>query len=124
MNNFIEEGAIKIDEYKKLITNELKKENKTIGRNLEKKYENEIGYYKNLHETNSTKIENANLVLKLNERQHEAILKLEDKIDEIKRADAEYQKQMQIKHDNQFTNLKRKMMDHIKNRGNRGNRRN
>ncbi len=94
---------------------ELKKENKTIGRNLEKKYENEIGYYKNLHETNSTKIENANLVLKLNERQHEAILKLEDKIDEIKRADAEYQKQMQIKHENQFTNLKRKMMDHIKN---------
>ena len=94
---------------------ELKQENKTIGRNLEKKYENEIGYYKNLHETNSTKIENANLVLKLNERQHEAILKLEDKIDEIKRADAEYQKQMQIKHENQFTNLKRKMMDHIKN---------
>jgi hypothetical protein len=93
----------------------LKKENKTIKREVEKKYENEIGYYKNLNETNTTKVDNANIILKLNERQHEAILKLEDKIDEIKRADAEYQKQMQIKHDNQFTNLKRKMMDHIKN---------
>ena len=94
---------------------ELKQENKTIGRNLEKKYENEIGYYKNLHETNSTKIENANLVLKLNERQHEAILKLEDKIEEIKKAEIEYNKQVEIKHENQFTSLKRKMMDHIKN---------
>ena len=93
----------------------LKKENKSIKREIEKKYENEIGYYKNLNETNTTKVDNANIILKLNERQHEAILKLEDKIDEIKRADAEYQKQMQIKHDNQFTNLKRKMMDHIKN---------
>jgi hypothetical protein len=93
----------------------LKKENKTIKREVEKKYENEIGYYKNLNETNTTKVDNANIILKLNERQHEAILKLEDKIDEIKRADAEYQKQMQIKHENQFTNLKRKMMDHIKN---------
>ena len=94
---------------------ELKQKNKTIGRNLEKKYENEIGYYKNLHETNSTKIENANLVLKLNERQHEAILKLEDKIEEIKKAEIEYNKQVEIKHENQFTSLKRKMMDHIKN---------
>ena len=93
----------------------LKKENKSIKREIEKKYENEIGYYKNLNETNTTKVDNANIILKLNERQHEAILKLEDKIDEIKRADAEYQKQMQIKHENQFTNLKRKMMDHIKN---------
>ena len=59
----------------------LKKENKTIKREVEKKYENEIGYYKNLNETNTTKVDNANIVLKLNERQHEAILKLEEKID-------------------------------------------
>ena len=112
--DLIKEKAQKMESLENEIIS-LKKENKTIKREVEKKYENEIGYYKNLNETNTTKVDNANIVLKLNERQHEAILKLEEKIDEIKRADAEYQKQMQIKHDNQFTNLKRKMMDHIKN---------
>ena len=94
---------------------ELKKENKSLGRNLESKYSNEIGYYKNLNETNTTKIDNANYILKLNEKQHETILKLEEKIKEIKEEEEEYNKQVQMKHDNKFTDLKKKMMDHIKN---------
>ena len=94
---------------------ELKKENKSLGRNLESKYSNEIGYYKNLNETNTTKIDNANYILKLNEKQHETILKLEEKIKEIKEEEEEYNKQVQMKHDNKYTDLKKKMMDHIKN---------
>ena len=87
---------------------ELKKENKSLGRNLESKYSNEIGYYKNLNETNTTKIDNANYILKLNEKQHETILKLEEKIKEIKEEEEEYNKQVQMKHDNKFTDLKKK----------------
>ena len=70
---------------------------------------------KNLYETGRSKFDNANLVLKLNEKQHNTILKLENKIEEIKKAELEYNKRVQIEHDNKFTNLKRKMMDHIKN---------
>ena len=93
----------------------LKRDNKELSRKTEQKYENEIGYYKNLYETGRSKFDNANLILKLNEKQHDTILKLENKIEEIKKAEKEYNKRVQIEHDNKFTNLKRKMMDHIKN---------
>ena len=93
----------------------LKRDNKELSRKTEQKYENEIGYYKNLYETGRSKFDNANLILKLNEKQHNTILKLENKIEEIKKAELENNKRVQIEHDNKFTNLKRKMMDHIKN---------
>ena len=93
----------------------LKKENKNLAREIELKFENQLGYYKGLNETNSTRIDAANSIIKLNERQHKTILKLENKIDEIKKAEEEFNKQQEIIHENKFTNLKRKMMDHIKN---------
>ena len=93
----------------------LKKENKSLAREIELKFENQLGYYKGLNETNSTRIDAANSIIKLNERQHNTILKLENKIDEIKKAEEEFNKQQEILHENKFTNLKRKMMDHIKN---------
>ena len=93
----------------------LKKENKNLAREIELKFENQLGYYKGLNETNSTRIDAANSIIKLNERQHKTILKLENKIDEIKKAEEEFNKQQEIIHENKFTNLKKKMMDHIKN---------
>ena len=94
---------------------QLKKENKNLAREIELKFENQLGYYKGLNETNSTRIDAANSIIKLNERQHKTILKLENKIDEIKKAEEEFNKQQEIIHENKFTNLKKKMMDHIKN---------
>jgi hypothetical protein len=92
-----------------------KKENKSLAREIEFKFENQLGYYKGLNETNSTRIDAANSIIKLNERQHNTIIKLENKIDEIKKAEEEFNKQQEIIHENKFTNLKKKMMDHIKN---------
>ena len=54
----------------------LKKENKNLAREIELKFENQLGYYKGLNETNSTRIDAANSIIKLNERQHKTILKL------------------------------------------------
>ena len=114
LKDSLKEKELKIENLENELI-KLKKDNKELSRKTEQKYQNEIGYYKNLYETGRSKFDNANLVLKLNEKQHNTILKLENKIEEIKKAELEYNKRVQIEHDNKFTNLKRKMMDHIKN---------
>ena len=74
----------------------------------------EITYLKNQLENNQQKIETANIIIKLNEKQHNRILELEKKLEQMMNHESELLKQNEIKHENQFTNLKKKMMDHIK----------
>ena len=83
-------------------------------REIELEHLREITYYKNQQENNIQKIETANIIIKLNEKQHKRILELEKEIEDMIKAENEQQRQNEIKHQNQFTNLKKKMMDHIK----------
>lgn len=92
----------------------LQKEFNRIKRATETKYELELKFYKALQENNTTVVESANMASKLNEIQHHTILQLENKIDEIYNEEDRVSQAVAIKHENQFTNLKKKMMDHIK----------
>ena len=83
-------------------------------REIELEHLREITYFKNQQENNIQKIETANIIIKLNEKQHKRILELEKEIEDMIKAETEQQRQNEIQHQNQFTNLKKKMMDHIK----------
>ena len=83
-------------------------------REIELEHLREITYFKNQQENNIQKIETANIIIKLNEKQHKRILELEKEMEDMIKAETEQQRQNEIQHQNQFTNLKKKMMDHIK----------
>ena len=91
------------------ITEDSKEEN----RNLQKNLEAEILYYKGLNETGISKIDAADKIIKLNETQHNFILKLEEKIDEIKNENNMKMEQLQLEHERHYIKLKRQMMDYI-----------
>lgn len=83
-------------------------------RETELKYFKEVTYLKNQQENNLQKIETANMIVKLNDKQHARILELEKEIEDITNHENQVAKESEIRHENQFTNLKKKMMDHIK----------
>ena len=72
LKDSLKEKELKIENLENELI-KLKKDNKELSRKTEQKYQNEIGYYKNLYETGRSKFDNANLVLKLNEKQHNTI---------------------------------------------------
>ena len=97
------------DEMLKLV-----KKSKEENRLIEKNLESEILYYKGLNETGKSKFEAAEKIIKLNETQHNYILKLENKIDNMKN---EYDKEtdkLKIEHELNFYNLKKQMMEIIR----------
>ena len=61
-----------------------------------------------------SKIYAADKVIKLNETQHNFILKLEEKIDEIRDENKVKMNQLQIEHERHYLKLKKQMMDFIK----------
>ena len=83
-------------------------------RETELKYFKEVTYLKNQQENNLQKIETANVIVKLNDKQYARILELEKEIEDITNHQNQVAKESEIRHENQFTNLKKKMMDHIK----------
>ena len=83
-------------------------------RETELKYFKEVTYLKNQQENNLQKIETANVIVKLNDKQYARILELEKEIEDITNHENQVAKESEIRHENQFTNLKKKMMDHIK----------
>ena len=83
-------------------------------RETELKYFKEVTYLKNQQENNLQKIETANVIVKLNDKQYARILELEKEIENITNHENQIAKESEIRHENQFTNLKKKMMDHIK----------
>lgn len=92
------------------VTENCKEEN----RNLQKDLESEILYYKGINETSLSKIFAADKIIKLNETQHNIILKLEAKIDEIKAENEEKMNKLQLAHERHFLKLKKQMLDSIK----------
>jgi len=116
-NKFLaEDQKIKLNRIKDLENEVLKvtENSKEEHRLLQKDLEAEILYYKGLNQTGLSKIDAAEKVIKLNETQHNYILKLEAKIDEIKNENEVKMNQMQIDHERHYLKLKKQMMDFIK----------
>ena len=93
---------------------EVTENSKEEHRLLQKDLEAEILYYKGLNKTGLSKIDTADKVIKLNETQYNLILKLEEKIEEIKNENEVKMNQLQIKHERHYLKLKKQMMDFIK----------
>ena len=90
----------------------LKQEEK---RQLENKFDTKLIYYKRMKNTNEYKENAANSIIKLNEVQHYTIIQLENKIDEIKNYYENKLREKEIFFDKKYTNLKKDMMDFLKN---------
>jgi hypothetical protein len=116
-NKFLAEDQInKINRIKDLENEVLKvtENSKEEHRLLQKDLEAEILYYKGLNKTGLSKIDAAEKVIKLNETQHNFILKLEEKIDQINKENEIKMSQLQIEHERHYLKLKKQMMDFIK----------
>ena len=122
---------IKLDNNNKLLSEEQKKrldrikdlENEILkltesskeeNRNLKKDLEREISYYKGLNDTGLSKILAAESIMKLNETQHNYIIKLEEEINTIKKENTIKLEQLQIDHERHYIKLKKQMMDVMK----------
>ena len=81
---------------------------------LDSKYSKELYYLKNQVENNSQKLEYANQILDLNNKQYAKILELEEKVEVLQNRENEYIKLDAIKHENEYSKLRKKMMNHIK----------
>ena len=92
------------------VTENCKEENRIIQKNLE----SEILYYKGLNETSLSKIYAADKIIKLNEAQHNIILNLEKKLDELKGENEEKMNKLQLAHERHYLKLKKQMLDYIK----------
>ena len=76
----------------------------------ESKLETEIVYYKGLRDTRLAKIDAADKIIKLNEIQHNYILKIEKELEELKSENDERMTQLKIEHENNYDKLKKKMI--------------
>ena len=91
-----------------------KKGQKEEKRELENDFHSKLIYYKRLKDTNDYKENAASSIIKLNEIQHYSIIKLENKIDEIKNFYESKLKEQELKFDKKYTNLKKNMMEFLK----------
>ena len=92
-----------------------KKGQKEEKRELVNDFHSKLIYYKRLKDTNDYKENAASSIIKLNEIQHYSIIKLENKIDEIKNIYESKLKEQELKFDKKYTNLKKNMMEFLKN---------
>ena len=99
----------KIEDLNKELINTIKDKTDEI-RSNEKKLETEIVYYKGLRDTRLAKIDAADEIIKLNEIQHNYILKIEKELEELKNENDEKMTQLRIEHENNYDKLKKKMI--------------
>ena len=104
----------KISELKSLLLKE-KQDNNDERRLLESKFDTKLMYYKRIQESNDYKEKAASSIIKLNEIQHHSIIKLENKIDEIKNFYENKLKENELNFDKKYTKLKKEMMQFLKN---------
>ena len=90
------------------------KKGKEETREVMVKLENEVNYYKRIFDTVKGKIEAAEHIIKLNQIQHNYILKLEEELNDLKKNNEEKIRKMKIEHDLHYKHLKNKMIDLIK----------
>ena len=90
-------------------------ENRKQQLEMQRKLQNEIVFYKGLHETGISKINAAENIIKLNEIQHNKILEMEKELKDIANINNEKISKLIVSHENKFEKLKRKTMDYIMN---------
>ena len=93
---------------------QLKTNCKTENRQVENQLENEVVFYKGLHETGMAKIDAADNIIKLNNAQNKYIIDLEEELNKLRNNSDETVCKLKIEHDLHFYNLKKKMMDYVK----------
>ena len=79
----------------------------------ETKLENEIIYYKGIRDTGLAKIDAADNIIKLNEIQHNYILKIEKEVEDLKNENDIKMRKLKIEHEQNYKKLKKKMIDFI-----------
>ena len=99
----------KIEDLQKELINSIKDKTDEMRLN-EKNLENEIVYFKGLRDTRLAKIDAADKIIKLNEIQHNYILKIEKELEELKNQNDEKMTQLKIEHENNYDKLKKKMI--------------
>ena len=99
----------KIENLQKELINSIKDKTDEMRLN-EKNLENEIVYFKGLRDTRLAKIDAADKIIKLNEIQHNYILKIEKELEKLKNENDEKMTQLKIEHENNYDKLKKKMI--------------
>ena len=87
---------------------------KSENRQIEKELEDELTFYKGLHETGMAKVDAADNIIKLNNAQNHYILDLEDELEKLRNNSDVTVCKLKIEHDLHYYNLKKKMMDYVK----------
>ena len=87
---------------------------KNENRQIEKQLENELIFYKGLHETGIAKVDAADNIIKLNNAQNNYILDLENELEKLRNNTDATVCKLKIEHDLHYSNLKKKMMDYVK----------
>lgn len=87
---------------------------KTQNRQIENELENEVIFYRGLHESGMAKIDAADNIIKLNNAQNKYIVDLEEELEKLRSNSDVTICKLKIEHDIHFYNLKKKMMDYVK----------
>ena len=103
----------KIEQLKLEILNVSRKE-KSEKRSIEVKLENEVNFYKGLHESGLAKVHAAEKIIHLNNFQNDYIEHLENEIQKLRNKNDEFISKLQLEHDIHFYNLKQKMTKYLK----------
>ena len=103
----------RIDDLEKEII-DISKNIKCENRQIEKQLENELVFYKGLHETGLAKVDAADNIIKLNNAQNNYIIDLENELEKLRNNSDVTVCKLKIEHDLHYYNLKKKMMDYVK----------
>ena len=103
----------KIEQLKTEILNVTKKE-KSQKRSIETELENEVNFYKGLHESGLGKVHAAERIINLNNFQNDYIAHLEKEIQKLRSNNNETISKLELDHDIHFYNLKQKMTKYVK----------
>ena len=106
--------SYRIEELEKELINTIKEKNNEIRMN-KNKLENEIIFYKGLRDTGLAKINAADNIIKLNETQHNYIVKIEQELEDLKNENDIKMTKLKAEHESNYKKLKKKMIDFIKN---------
>ena len=112
----MDESQMKSNIIDKLHRENLKliRDNKEEESYLTKKYDEETAILKGIHETDMMKIDTTNSIIKLNNTQHDYIMKLEKMLEDVNKEKVNACQRLKLEHDLRFSKLKKQTMDFIK----------
>ena len=113
---FEEKKSLKnrIEQLEKELIDTIKDKNNEVRIN-KNNLENEIIFYKGLRDTGLAKINVADNIIKLNEAQHNYIVKIEQELEDLKNENDIKMSKLKAEHESNYKKLKKKMIEFIKN---------